>query len=428
MQDVLCLILGGGRGSRLYPLTKGRSEPAVPVAGKYRLIDIPLSNCLNSSLSRIYVLTQFLSVSLHRHLANSYKFDPFGNGFVSILAAQQTNETARWYRGTADAVRQNLRYIQDDGCREILLLYSDQLYRMDFRDLLRTHRDSGADVTLAVHPVPRDRASRLGIVRLDDHNRLLELVEKPQTADQLDRLQTSQAWLKQHGLAGQGRDFLANMGIYLFRRNILLDLLNGQPLANDFVLEFFPRALRSYHFQGYVHPGYWEDLGSIRSYFEANLALTAAAPAFDFNTAEGDIYTRMRYLPASRIGAAQLSQCLVSDGCIIEQGARLERCLVGIRSRIGRHVQLKEALVLGADRSETDEQRAQNRQQGIPNLGVGADCLIERAILDKDCRIGPGVQIVNRQQLEHADGANYHIRDGIVVIPDGAIVPEGTVI
>ncbi len=428
MQDVVSLILGGGRGAPLYPLTKHRSEPAVPIAGKYRLIDIPLSNCINSGLKRIYVLTQFLSVSLHRHIANTYKFDPFNNGFVEVLAAQQTNETADWYRGTADAIRQNLRYLRRDDAVQVLVLSADQLYRMDLRELIQTHRANGAHVTIAVVPVHRHQAPRLGIVRLDEDNRIIELVEKPSTAEQLDGLRAPAAWLQRRGLAGRGQDYLANMGIYVFERRVLLDLLDAQPQAVDLVTEILGRNLPAQRIQAYLFHGYWEDLGSIKSYHEANLALASPTPPFDFHSPEGIIYTRMRNLPASRLHSAHLEQCLISDGCTLGAGARLERCVLGVRTRLGQHVTLRDTVVNGADRIELEGDRLRNRQRGLPDLGVGDSSIVERAILDRDCRIGANVQIVNRRNLQQTEGDNYVIRDGIVVIPNGAIVPDGTVI
>jgi glucose-1-phosphate adenylyltransferase len=428
MHDVICLILGGGRGAHLYPLTKHRSEPAVPIAGKYRLIDIPLSNCINSGLKRVYVLTQFLSVSLHRHIANTYKFDPFSSGFVEVLAAQQTNETAAWYQGTADAIRQNLRYIQNESDSTVLILSGDQLYRMDFRELIQTHRTGKADVTVAVLPVHRHQASRLGVVRLDEHNRIVELVEKPRTAEQFDSLRAPAAWLERRGLAGRGQDYLANMGIYVFGRQALFDLLDGQPKATDLVTEIVARGLNTHRVQAYLFHGYWEDLGSIKSYHEANLALASPTPPFDFHSPEGVIYTRMRNLPASRVHGAHLEQCLISDGCLIGAGARIERCVIGIRTRLGQHVTLRDTVINGADRIELERERLVNRQRGLPDLGVGDNAVIERAVLDKDCRIGANVQIVNRRNLQYAEGENYVIRDGIVVIPNGAVVPDGTVI
>jgi glucose-1-phosphate adenylyltransferase len=428
MQDVLTLILGGGRGAGLYPLTQRRSEPAVPIAGKYRLIDIPISNCLNSGLNRIFVLTQFLSVSLHRHIALTYKFDPFAHGFVEILAAQQTNETAEWYEGTADAVRQNLRYIQDNPCREILILSGDQLYRMDFGLMLRAHRDSRADVTMAVVPVRRERTSQLGIVAVDDDNRVSLLAEKPQSEEELVPLQTTDAWFERRGMTGRDRGYLANMGIYLFNRQVLFDLVGGQPPVKDLVRELFPPHLHTHRIQAYLFDGYWDDLGTIKSYYEANLALVREPPPFDFHSPEGVIYTRMRHLPASRVHGVDLEQSLVSDGCTVKPGTRVERCIVGVRSQIGRDVTLRDSVIIGADRFETAEERAANCKRGVPDFTVGDGSLIERAILDKDCRIGRKVQIVNRRRVQKEDGANYVIRDGIVVIPNGAVVPDGTVI
>ncbi len=428
MQDVLTLILGGGRGARLYPLTKHRSEPAVPLGGSYRLIDIPLSNCINSGLNRIYVLTQFLSVSLHRHIAHTYKFDPFSRGFVEVLAAQQTNEMSNWYRGTADAIRQHIRYIESDTAEDVLLLSGDQLYRMDFQQLIQTHRLTQADLTIAVLPVSRQRATSLGVVRLDDAGRMVELAEKPRTDPELNRLRLPPEWLEGRGLERNGRDYLANMGIYLFRRSVLCELLHGYASAMDLVLDIFPKCMSTHRIRAHLFDGYWEDLGTIRTYYEASLALTAQRPPFNFYSPESYIYSRMRYLPASRIGDAQLEQCLVADGCVVESGAKLHRCILGIRSQVGRNVQMRDAVMLGADRFETPAEHAENRRQGSPTFGVGDGCVIERAILDKDCRIGKNVRIVNANNVQNAEGDYYAIRDGIVVIPNEAVVPDGAVI
>ncbi len=428
MQDVLGLILGGGRGAGLYPLTKLRSAAAVPVAGQYRLIDIPISNCINSGLPRIYVLTQFLSVSLHRHIAKTYKFAPFTRGFVEVLAAQQTNEATDWYRGTADAVRQNLRYLKADGATDTLILCGDGLYRMNYRELLATHRETGADVTIAVHPVPRAQAPKVGVVRLADDNRIVELVEKPQSAEQLDALRAPAPWLEKRGLAGVGREHLANTGIYLCRREVLFDLLAAQPDATDLVTELFARNLRTHRFQAHLFDAYWEDLGSIKTYHEASLALATTTPPFDFHSPDGVIFTHVRNLPASQVRGARLEQSLISDGCLIEAGARIERCVLGLRTRVGKNATLRDTVVCGADRYETEDERAANRLQRVPDLGVGDGCVIERAILDKDCRIGTDVRIVNERKLREAEGENYAIREGIVVVPKGAVVPDGTVI
>jgi glucose-1-phosphate adenylyltransferase len=428
MQDVLTLILGGGRGTRLYPLTKHRSEPAVPLAGSYRLIDIPLSNCINSGFNRIYVLTQFLSVSLHRHIAHTYKFDPFSRGFVEVLAAQQTNEASSWYRGTADAVRQHLRYIESDPAEDVLLLSGDQLYRMDLGQMLHTHRLTQADITLAVLPVTRKRAVNLGIVRLDDAGRLVELVEKPQTDAQLRPLRLPPEWLETRGIERHRREFLGNMGIYLFRRQVLCELLEAYPETVNLVMEIFPHCLTSHRMRAHLFDGYWEDVGTIRTYFEASLSLTGEDPPFKFHTPEGIIYSRMRYLPASRISAAQMNGCLVSDGCVVQAGTQMTRCILGVRSRVGANVQLRDAIVLGADRFETEAERADNRKHGIPDLGIGDGSVIEGAILDKDCRIGKNVRIVNQRNVQEEEADNYVVREGIVVIPNEAVVPDGTVI
>ncbi len=428
MMDILCLILGGGRGTRLYPLTKLRSKPAVPIAGKYRLIDIPISNCINSGLYKIYVLTQFLSVSLHRHISHTYKFDPFGHGFVEALAAQQTNEAADWYQGTADAVRQQVRYVQEDPCTDVLILSGDQLYRMDFRHLIKTHEESHADVTIAALPVPRSQASSFGILKLDDAGVVTGFVEKPQTEVDLDRMRTAPEWMDRRGVHSRGRQHLASMGIYLFKRDVLFEMLNAPPLAKDFGKEIFPRSIRTHRVVAHLFDGYWEDLGTVQAFHEANLALAGENPPFDFHSPEGVIYTRMRFLPASRFLGARLEQCLVSDGCVIAAGTRIERSVVGVRSRIGRNVVLRDSYIIGADRFETDAERAANQARKIPNFTVGDNTVVERAIIDKDCRIGSNVRIVNQRGLTDAEGDNYVIRDGIVVIPRGTIVPEGTVI
>jgi glucose-1-phosphate adenylyltransferase len=428
MHEVLSLILGGGRGTRLYPLTKLRSKPAVPIAGKYRLIDIPISHCINSGLNRVYVLTQFLSVSLHRHIANTYKFDPFSRGFVEVLAAQQTNEAADWYQGTADAVRQQIRYVQADPCRDVLVLSGDQLYRMDFRQLLHTHREAQADVTLAVLPVGREQVAGFGILRLDEAGRVVGFVEKPQTDAELAPVYTPAEWLERRGVTPRGRNYLASMGIYLFSRRALLELLSDEPPAKDFGKEVFPHSLRSHRVYAHLFDGYWEDVGTIKSYHEASLALAGDAPPFDFHSPEGVIYTHMRYLPASRVSGAALRQCLISDGCVVQAGTRIERSVVGLRSRIGSGVTLRDSVILGADRFETDAERAANRQRGLPDLSIGDRTVIEQAIVDKDARIGHDVRIVNRRGLQEDEGDNYAIRDGIVVIPKAAVVPDGTVI
>jgi glucose-1-phosphate adenylyltransferase len=427
-REVLSLILGGGRGSRLYPLTMLRSKPAVPIAGKYRLIDIPISNCINSGCNRIYVLTQYLSVSLHRHISNTYKFDPFSRGFVEILAAQQTNEASDWYQGTADAVRQNVRYIHEDPCRDVLILSGDQLYRMDFQQLLATHRDSRADVTIAVLPVPAEQTPGFGIVKLDDAGRVAGFLEKPQRPEQLEPFRTPAEWIERRGIRAGKREYLASMGIYLFRRDALFHLLNAPPLATDFGKEIFPRSISTHKVQAHLFDGYWEDVGTVKSYHEANLALCSNQPPFDFHLPGGVIYTRMRYLPAARFNGARLEQAIVSDGCVVGAGTNITHCVLGVRTQVGKNVTLRNSVIIGADRYESPEERAENERRGFPSLGIGEGSVIENAILDKDARIGANVRIANPDRVKDVEGRNYVVRDGVVVIPKGAVVLDGTVI
>jgi glucose-1-phosphate adenylyltransferase len=429
MQDVIGFLLGGGRGSALYPLTRHRSVPAVPVAGKYRLIDIPISNCINSGLLRLYVLTQFLSVSLHHHIANTYKFAPFRRGFVEVLAAQQTNETADWYRGTADALRQNIRYLTDDKSRDVLILSGDGLYRMNFNAMVQAHRASNADITIAVVPVARDRASGLGVARVDDSHRILELVEKPKLDGELDALRAPADWLKDRNLHAAGKDHLANMGIYLCRREVLLDILTREPRDNDLVTQHFIPMLQTHDVRAHLFTDYWADLGtSIRSYYDAHLALAGDEPPFDFHSPDGVIFTRMRNLPTSRVDASKLDHALVSDGCFVERGATIERSIVGQRSLVGKNAVLRDTVLTGADRYESAVERAANRERGVPDIGIGEGTTISRAIVDKDCRIGRGAKITNAANVREAETAMYVIRDGIVVLPRGTVVPDGTVI
>ena len=426
--SVLSLILGGGRGDRLFPLTKLRSKPAVPVAGKYRLIDIPISNCINSGMNRIYVLTQFMSVSLHRHIANTYKFDMFARGFVEVLAAQQTIEGSNWYQGTADAVRQNIRQIEENPCDHVLILSGDQLYRMDFRTMLKTHVDANADATIAVLPVTYDTVFGLGILGVNDKGRITKFIEKPQTKGKADECLTPTSWIEERGIPCEGRNYLASMGIYLFKKDVLLKMLTTPPLEPDFGKHIFPRYHQSNPLHVHLFDGYWEDLGTIKSYHESALALASDHPPFDFSAPEGVIYTRMRFLPAARIADAVLKQCLISDGCVVMPGTTIDRALLGVRSRVGKNSVIRESVIIGSDHFETDSERETNCKNGRPNFNVGDGCLIERAILDKDCRLGNNVKITNDRKIVKEDGKFYSIRDGIVVIPKGAEVPDNTVI
>ena len=427
MRNFVTLILGGGKGTRLYPLTRFRSKPAVPLAGKYRLIDIPISNCLNSGLNRIYLITQFNSVSLHRHIRQSYVFDRFDGGFVEILAAQQTIVGSDWYQGTADAVRKNLRYLQQDGIEYVLILSGDQLYRMDFREMLKTHRESKADVTIAALPVHSEQAKSFGIMRIDDTGRVAGFLEKPQTEEDLALVRTAPEWLDSHGIASRGRDCLASMGIYLFNRDTLVELLSKSDYE-DFGREVFPMAIRTRRVQMHPFDGYWEDIGTIRSFFDCNLAMAGADPPFDFNAADAPIYSRARSLPPTRIQSGNVSDSLLADGCIIGAGAVIENSVIGIRSRIGRNVTIRNSILLGADFYERPEQFATDAVENRPPFGVGDGTLIEGAIVDKNCRIGRNVRIQSESTADSTDlDADVILRDGVICVQKGATLPDGWV-
>jgi glucose-1-phosphate adenylyltransferase len=417
MHDCLAVILGGGRGTRLFPLTRERSKPAVPIAGKYRLIDIPLSNCINSDLRRIFVLTQYNSESLNNHVGQTYKFDAFSRGFVTILAAEQTDEGGEWFQGTADAVRQSMRHLRSHPSSEALILSGDQLYQMDFRTLRDTHRNNRAQVTVGVIPVAREQTSGFGILKVDAQGHIIHFEEKP-GPERLHDLESD--------IPGYGRGFLASMGIYLFERGYLEKCISDPALV-DFGRHVIPRAIGTAQVQAHVFRGYWEDVGTIASYFDAGLQLTRPLPPFDFHDATRPIYSRPRFLPATRIEGCTLNAALVSEGCIL-MGAEIQNSVIGIRSRIGQGTRLRDTLVLGADFYESlqDIDRAQAR--GVPPLGIGSDSVIQHAIIDKNTRIGRGVRILNEAGKEQADGPGYYIRDGIVIVPKGAAIPDGTVI
>ncbi len=417
MDECIAVILGGGRGSRLFPLTQERSKPAVPIGGKYRLIDIPISNCLNANLRRIFVLTQYNSESLNKHVSQTYKFDIFSESFVTILAAEQTEDSPDWFQGTADAVRQSLRHLRSHRSREVLILSGDQLYQGDFRRLQNTHRSAAADATVAVIPVSREQTAGLGILKIDPQGRIVHFEEKP-IPERLDSLESD--------IPGYGRGFLASMGIYLFGRETLEKAIADPSLA-DFGRHVIPKAIGTLHLQAHVFRGYWEDVGTIASYYQANLQLTDPIPAFDFYDSLRPVYTQPRHLPATKIEGCALRRALVSEGCIL-MGAEIERSVVGIRSRIGAGACLRSSLMLGADFYETLEEIEQASARGVPPIGVGEGTVVERAILDKNVRIGRNVRIVNQAQVQDADGKGYYIRDGIVLVPKGGVVPDGTVI
>jgi glucose-1-phosphate adenylyltransferase len=420
----LAIVMGGGAGTRLFPLTKDRAKPAVPLAGKYRLVDIPISNCLNSGLRRVYVLTQFNSTSLHRHINASYKFDNFSSNFVEILAAQQTPEAARWYQGTADAVRQNLRYFLEGPYKYYLILSGDQLYRMDYKLLLQQHVETGADITLATTPVDRVSASSFGIMHSDVNRRIFRFEEKPKDPALLDELRIPPTLLQDLGLKENAELFQGSMGIYVFNRKILIECLQND--QDDFGKHIIPSSLQSYKVMTYIFQGYWEDIGTVRAFFEANLALTDTLPPYNFFERLSPIYTRPRFLPASKVNAATIRRAIVGEGCIISD-AHIERAVIGIRSIIESGATIRNSVIMGADFYE-DEATAVTADAGGPRppIGIGRNSVIDRAIIDKNARIGESVVITPDGKAPNVDSTNYYIRDGVVVIPKNAVIPNGT--
>jgi glucose-1-phosphate adenylyltransferase len=431
MKRVLAIILGGGKGSRLYPLTKMRAKPAVPLAGKYRLIDIPISNCINSDISKMYVLTQFNSASLNRHIAQTYNLSgPFGQGFVEVLAAQQTPETPSWFEGTADAVRKYQWLFQEWDVDEYLILSGDQLYRMDYSLFVEQHRKTGADLTVAALPVDSAQAEAFGLMRTDESGNIKEFREKP-TGDSLKAMAVDTSRFGLEANEAKEKPYLASMGIYVFSRSTLFDLLNKFPSYTDFGKEIIPEALgRGDKLKSYVFNDYWEDIGTIGAFFESNLALTQQpTPPFSFYDEKFPIYTRPRYLPPSKIVDTQITDSIVSEGSILKS-CSIHHCVLGVRSRIESDVVLNETLVMGSDFYESYEERIALRNGGGIPLGVGQGTTVKRAILDKNARIGDNVTIVNKDNVEEADRADqgFYIRNGIVVIVKNATIPDGTII
>ncbi len=417
--NTLAIIMGGGAGTRLFPLTKDRSKPAVPLGGKYRLVDIPISNCLNSGIRQIYILTQFNSVSLHRHIHASYKFDHFSRSFVEILAAQQTPHSTTWYQGTADAVRQNLRYFLEYHYDYYLILSGDQLYRMDYRKLLQQHIASGSDITIATLPVDREAAKSFGIMHSNDKGLITRFVEKPKEDDLLDELTMPETLLKPLGLEPDSNLYQASMGIYVFNRDVLKKCLDNDSV--DFGRDIIPGAINSNRVSSYTFQGYWEDIGTIRSFFEANLELTDIVPQFSFFESLSPIYTHPRFLPASKVNAASLKRAIISDGCVISD-AHLERCIIGVRSVINSGATVRDSILMGADHYEHDKPPA---NPDDPPLGIGRNCVVERAIIDKNARIGDGAVVTPEGKPDHHDAPNFYIRDGIVVVPKNAVIRAG---
>ncbi len=423
MDNTVSVILGGGRGTRLHPLTQQRSKPAVPLAGKYRLVDIPISNCINSDLRNIFVLSQFQSASLNRHVSRTYRFDAFSRGFVEILAAEQTEESMDWYQGTADAVRQQLHRFLWRGTDSILVLSGDQLYVMDFRRILEAHAATRADITVAATPVTAHGASEFGILQVDASGTVVDFVEKPRDRSLLTRLALNEAVLDARGVARE-RCYLASMGIYVFRPEVLVRVLED-PTQIDFGREVIPQAIPKERVQCHFFAGYWEDIGTIRNFYQANLDLASSHPPVDLFSERSPIYTRPRYLPGTRSHRVSLLESIVCDGCRIGS-AKIEQSVVGIRSVIGRDVTLLQTVMMGADFYEGEQ--LEDRPHEVIPLGVGSGCHIERAIIDKNARIGEGVVIRNQANVERLDGEGFFIRDGIVIVPKNAVIPPGTVI
>jgi glucose-1-phosphate adenylyltransferase len=422
---VLSIILGGGVGSRLFPLTKQRSKPAVPLGGKYRLVDIPISNCINSELRRIYVMTQFNSASLHRHISQSYKFDQFSRGFVEILAAEQTLGDSSWYQGTADAVRKNLIHLLNQSADYILVLSGDQLYRMDYRQILQQHVDSGAEITIATLPVRRESAQGLGIMQIDSDRRITRFVEKPKDAALLDSLHLDASWYGRLGVQGEGEYLLASMGIYVFNRDVLVRLLDSE--FADFGKHIIPDAIGRHRVFSHIFQGYWEDIGTIRSFFEANLDLASELPRFDFFNMVAPIFSRPRWLPGSKINGAAIDHAMICDGCIINR-AQVSFSIIGIRSIVGAGSRIMRTVMMGCDFYESHSMIQDNAARGIPRMGIGNNARIENAIIDKNARIGDNVVITPAGKPDTLDHELYYIRDGIVIIPKGGVIPDNTVI
>lgn len=429
MKKVLSIILGGGAGTRLYPLTKLRAKPAVPVAGKYRLIDIPVSNCINSEIFKIYVLTQFNSASLNRHIARTYNFSGFSEGFVEVLAAQQTPENPNWFQGTADAVRQYLWLLEEWDAEEYLILSGDHLYRMDYRQFIQRHRDTGADITLSVIPIDERRASDFGLMKIDGSGRVIDFSEKPK-GEALIQMQVDTSVLGLTKEQAKLQPYIASMGIYVFKKEVLFKLLRESLERTDFGKEIIPDASKDYNVQAYLFDDYWEDIGTIEAFYQANLALTQQPqPPFSFYDEKAPIYTRARYLPPSKLLDCQVTESMISEGCILKN-CRIQHSVLGVRSRIESGCLIDESLLMGADFYQASVERKSNVEQGDIPVGIGSDSIIRRAIIDKNASIGHDVKIINKDNVQEADreSQGFYIRSGIVVVLKNAVIPDGTII
>ena len=425
MPNLTAVILGGGRGSRLDPLTRLRAKPAVPIGGKFRLIDIPMSNCLHSGVRNIFILTQFNTESLHRHIHNAYRFDNFSKGSVRILAAQLTSDNQDWYQGTADAVRKNLRFISSAD-EHIIILAGDHLYRMDYSNFFDHHLENDADVTISVKPIFEHEASEFGILNADTKTNVTAFYEKPKDKEILDKFKIDDKLFAEFNQKPQGRTHVASMGIYIFKKDVLFELLESTT-EEDFGREIIPQSLGKYKVNAYFFDGYWEDIGTMRSFFEAHFEMTQPVPKFNFYDENFPFYTNPRYLPASKVYNCQINQSLVSEGCIL-LGSIIEHSVIGIRSYVDEGTFVQRSIIMGNTRYETIQTRNMNQSKGLPNLGIGNNCIIRNAIIDMDCNIGNNVQLINKDNQDNADGENYAIRDGIIIVPKGVSIPHNTII
>ena len=422
-KSVLAVILGGGAGTRLFPLTASRSKPAVPIAGKYRLVDIPISNCMNSNINRMFVLTQFNSASLNKHIKNTYHFSMFSSAFVDILAAEQTPDNPGWYQGTADAVRQCLRHVEQHDAEYVLILSGDQLYQMDFQQMIEDHVARGADISIATIPVAEREAPEFGILKSDENGMITSFIEKPKKEVLGD-------WVSDTGdeMRGMGRIYLASMGIYIFNKRLLIDQLqNEYKDATDFGKEIMPASIEKYKVASYQYDGYWTDIGNIYSFFEANLALTQEIPDFNLFDNTKPVFTRARMLPPAKISGTTLEKTIIAEGSII-LASRVENSVIGIRTRIGHGTTVVSSYIMGGDYFETLEEMKHAAERGIPKIGIGERCYIKNTIIDKNCRIGNDVRINGGHHLPNTDHSLYTVKDGIVVVKKGAILPDGFVI
>ena len=429
MKRVLSIILGGGAGTRLYPLTKYRAKPAVSLAGMYRLIDIPVSNCINSDILQIYVLTQFNSASLNRHIAKAYNFSTFSDGFVEVLAAQQTPDSPSWFEGTADAVRKYLWMFEEADVDEFIILSGDHLYRMDYSEYVQAHRDSGADVTLSVVPIGYKTASSFGLMKVDESNRIVEFSEKPK-GEALEAMKVDTTAMGLDPEQAKEKPFIASMGIYVFKKQVLIDLLRKYPDQTDFGKEIIPSSARDYDVKAYLYKGYWEDIGTIEAFYESNIALTKQPdPSFSFYQKDAPIYTRSRYLPPSKLQDCQITESIISEGCILKN-CKVHKSVVGLRQRIEADCTIDSALLMGSDFYEEKAESPERPDENKVPIGIGKGSTIRRAIIDKNARIGRNVQIINKDNVEESEreSEGYYIRSGIVVVLKNATIPDGTII